>query len=63
VLDVRGLIKSKAMKCKCIKVIRVGDPDADPQDPHFLGILDPDPLVIGIDPDPAPAPCSHKVVE
>jgi len=28
----------------------VGDPD--PQDPHVLGLLDPDPLVRGADPDP-----------
>ncbi len=34
----------------------VGDPD--PQDPHVLGLLgpDPNPLVTGMDPDPDPNP-------
>jgi hypothetical protein len=31
------------------------DPDPNP-DPHFLGLLDPDPLVRGMDPDPASDP-------
>jgi hypothetical protein len=32
------------------------DPEPDPQDPHVLGLLDPDPLVRGTDPDPTPDP-------
>jgi hypothetical protein len=31
--------------------VSVGDPD--PQDPHVFGLPDPDPLVRGMDPDPA----------
>ncbi len=27
--------------------------DPDPQDPHFLGLRDPDPFVRGTDPDPS----------
>ncbi len=34
ILDKLDVRKSKAIKCKCIKVIRVGDPDADP---HLFG--------------------------
>jgi hypothetical protein len=34
--------------------------DPDQPDPHFLGLLDPDPLVRGIDPDPAPDPSIIK---
>jgi hypothetical protein len=30
-------------------------PDPDPPDPHVFGLLDPDPLVRGMDPDPDPA--------
>ncbi len=34
------------------------NPDPDPPDPHVLGLLDtdPDPLVRGMHPDPAPDP-------
>jgi hypothetical protein len=28
------------------------DPNPDPPDPHVLGLLDPNPLVRGMDPDP-----------
>ncbi len=28
-------------------------PDPDPPDPRVFGLLDPDPLVRGMDPDPA----------
>jgi hypothetical protein len=39
--------------------ISVADPDPnldpDPPDPHVFGLLDPDPLVRGMDPDPDPA--------
>jgi hypothetical protein len=31
--------------------ISVGDPD--PEDPHFWGLPDPDPLVRGTNPDPS----------
>jgi hypothetical protein len=34
----------------------VVDPDPDPPDPHVLGLLYPDPLVRGVDPDPVPEP-------
>jgi hypothetical protein len=37
---------------KCATCCRVGDPD--PQDPHVLGLLDPDPLIRGTDPAPDP---------
>jgi hypothetical protein len=35
----------------------VEDPDSDPPDPMFLGLLDqdPDPLVRGMDPNPDPS--------
>jgi hypothetical protein len=29
------------------------NPDQDPPDPRFFGLPDPDPLVRGMDPDPA----------
>jgi hypothetical protein len=35
-------------------------PDLDPPDPHVLGLLDPDPLVRGMDPDTDPAPSVIK---
>jgi hypothetical protein len=34
--------------------------DPDPPDPHVLGLLDPDPLVRGMDPDPDPEPSIIK---
>jgi len=37
-----------------LPVSSVGDPD--PQDPHVLGLQNPDPLVRGTDLDPAPDP-------
>jgi hypothetical protein len=41
--------------CLGIGVISVADPDpnSDPTDPLFLGLQDLDPLVRGMDPDPA----------
>ncbi len=41
----------------------VADPDSDPSDPYVLGLLDPDPdtLVRGLDPDPAPDPSIIKL--
>jgi hypothetical protein len=38
-----------------IDITLVGDQDPDPQDPHVLGLPDPDPLIRGMDPAPAPA--------
>ncbi len=38
-------------------LISVPDPNPDPTDPHVFGPRSgPDPLVRGMDPDPAPAP-------
>jgi hypothetical protein len=34
--------------------------DPDPPDPHVLGLLDPDPLVYGVDPDPDPSITKQK---
>ncbi len=46
------------MHCKNYHESSVGDPDPelDPQNPHVLGVLDPDLdlLVRGLDPDSAP---------
>ncbi len=36
------------------------DPNPDPSDPYFLGLLDPNPLVRGMDPDPDPDPSMIK---
>ena len=38
----------------------VEDQDPDPLDPHVLGLLDPDPLVRGMDLDPDPAIIMQK---
>ncbi len=45
----RGIIYKKKNRRR--EHTSVGDPD-----PHVFGILDPDPLVRGTDPDPYPAP-------
>jgi hypothetical protein len=34
--------------------------DPDPSDPFVLGLLDPEPLVRGMDPDPAPSIIKQK---
>ncbi len=39
-----------------------GDPDPDHQDPHFLGLPDPDPVVRGTDPNLVP-PFSYEGVQ
>jgi hypothetical protein len=52
---------SYGQKLRELFLCSAGDPD-----PHVLGLPDPDPLVRGTDPDPAPEPdlpFSHKVVE
>ncbi len=36
------------------------NPDPDPPDPHVFGPLDPDPLVRGMDPDPALSPSKNS---
>ncbi len=38
------------------KIVEISVADPDPQDPHVLGLPDPDLLVRGTDPDPDPAP-------
>jgi hypothetical protein len=38
----------------------VVNPDLDPSDTYVLGLLDPDPLVRGMDPDPSPSKNSTK---
>ncbi len=45
-------------------VSSVADPDSnpDPWDPFVLGLLDPDPLVRGMDPDPDPDPAIIKQI-
>ncbi len=40
--------------------INVADPNPDPSDPYVLGLLDPDPLVRGMDSDPDPSIIKQK---
>ncbi len=52
-LDIQRL-ESCFLPCNFLKRMefcRVGDPD--PSDPYVFGLLDPDPLVRGTDPDPS----------
>jgi hypothetical protein len=59
----RSSVTSQLMKSVNCTKKSVGDLDPDP---HILGLQDPDLLVLGMDPDPAPdldPPLSHKVVE
>jgi hypothetical protein len=55
---IEGVVLMKATKNKIFEnkserhvACSVADPDPDP---HVLGLLDPDPLVRSMDPDPAP---------
>jgi hypothetical protein len=45
---------------KTISSVADPDPDPDPKEPYVLGLLDPDPLVRGTDPDPAPSIIKQK---
>jgi len=46
------VIEYRAVLYRDFVKISVADPDPNP-DPYFLGLLDPDPLVRGMDPDPS----------
>jgi hypothetical protein len=52
---VANTLQPAEKKRKRILISCVADPDPDPPDPCVLGLLDPDPLVRGMDPDPDPS--------
>ncbi len=66
-----NFVQAKVLACRVQHVLELytvyrSDADPDPNQVRihrihmFLGLLDPDPLVRGIDPDPAPDPSTIK---